>query len=305
MNTEQFSRNLRRLRLEKNLTQEQLAVILGVSVQSVSRWECGNTLPDVMLLPQIARLYGVTVDDLYRENASAYANYALRLTSVYEATGRTEDFLAAEQEFTRMSAHSLTGDDLRSWGVLYHYMMKRSASLALQKLEQSIAHPDISPELRASAAQQKIALMCDLGRGAEEAARYDRALAEDPSDPMLWVLCAAAHYHCENFPRSLEVAQEGIGRFPEEALLYVYAGDACRELKRYEEAFSYWKQAVALDRDMLAPVYSMAFCHEELGRFDAAYDVWTELTKELDRRGFTIERKYPAEMAENCRRQLS
>lgn len=305
MSSEHFSQNLRRLRTEKGLTQEQLGQLLGVSVQSVSRWECGNTLPDVMLLPQIARLYGVTVDDLYRENASAYANYALRLTSVYEATGRTEDFLAAEQEFTRMSAHSLTGDDLRSWGVLYHYMMKRSASLALQKLEQSIAHPHISPELRASAAQQKIALMCDLGRGAEEAARYDRALAENPSDPMLWVLCAAAHYHCENFPRSLEVAQEGIGRFPEEALLYVYAGDACRELKRYEEAFSYWKQAVALDRDMLAPVYSMAFCHEELGRFDVAYDVWTELTKELDRRGFPIERKYPAEMAENCRRQLS
>lgn len=48
MNSELFSQNLRRLRLEKNLTQEQLANILGVSVQSVSRWECGNTLPDVI-----------------------------------------------------------------------------------------------------------------------------------------------------------------------------------------------------------------------------------------------------------------
>ena len=101
MNSEHFSHNLRRLRLAKGLTQEQLAAMLGVSIQSISRWECGNTLPDVMLLPEIARLYGVTVDDLYHEEATAYANYAQRLVSVYEATDRSEDFLAAEQEFLR------------------------------------------------------------------------------------------------------------------------------------------------------------------------------------------------------------
>ena len=72
MNSEHFSRNLRRLRLQKNLTQEQVAAILGLSAQSISRWECSNTLPDVMLLPQIARLYGVTVDDLYRADAMGY-----------------------------------------------------------------------------------------------------------------------------------------------------------------------------------------------------------------------------------------
>lgn len=36
-----FASNLRRLRLSKNLTQEQAAEALGVSAQSVSRWECG------------------------------------------------------------------------------------------------------------------------------------------------------------------------------------------------------------------------------------------------------------------------
>ena len=87
MNNETFSRNLRQLRIEKNLTQEQLANVLGVSAQSVSRWECGNTLPDVLLLPQIARLYGVTVDDLYKEEARAYPSYAQRLLAVYEASG--------------------------------------------------------------------------------------------------------------------------------------------------------------------------------------------------------------------------
>ena len=114
MNSELFSRNLRRLRLQKELTQEQLANRLGVSVQTVSRWECGNTLPDVMLLPVIARIYGVTVDDLYRDDAKGYPNYAQRLLAVYEASGRTEDFLAAEQEFARMP-HRLPAAAAHSW----------------------------------------------------------------------------------------------------------------------------------------------------------------------------------------------
>ena len=161
MNSEIFSMNLRRLRLQKNLTQEQLANLLGVSVQSVSRWECGNTLPDVMLLPVIAKLYGVTVDDLYRADAKGYPSYAQRLLAVYEASGRTEDFLAAEQEFARMSASERTADDLRSWGVLYHYMMKHCALLAQRKLEQAMLHPDVTEQVFSSAAQQKIVLLCD------------------------------------------------------------------------------------------------------------------------------------------------
>jgi len=106
-----FSANLRRLRLSKGYTQEQVAAQLGVSPQSVSRWECSSTLPDVLLLPQIARLYHVTVDDLYREDAKGYPSYAQRLLAVYEASGRTEDFLAAEQEFLRISAGEHTADD--------------------------------------------------------------------------------------------------------------------------------------------------------------------------------------------------
>ena len=63
-----FSKNLRKLRLEKKLTQEQVAEKLGVSAQSVSRWETGATFPDVMMLPEIARMYGVLVDDLFKES---------------------------------------------------------------------------------------------------------------------------------------------------------------------------------------------------------------------------------------------
>lgn len=299
-----FSENLRRLRLEKNFTQEQLAEVLGVSAQSVSRWECGNTLPDVLLLPEIAKIYGVTVDDLYREEVKAYPSYAQRLLAVYEASGRTEDFLAAEQEFSRMQAEAVTADDKRAWGVLYHYMMKHCASEAKRKLEEAEKMADAPQWVRNSAAQQKIALMCDLGQGTAEAARYDRELERNPSEPESWLLAAAAHHMAGNQNRALEVARAGLIRFADHGALYVYAGDICMALKRYEEAFEAWEKALKIDPDFFDAVYSMAFCHEELGQYDKAAAVWETLAGRLRRKGMTLEAEFPEQRVRECRMRM-
>jgi len=56
--------NIRTYRRAMDMTQEQLAEQLGVSFQSVSRWENGTTYPDMELLPSLARIFSVTVDAL-------------------------------------------------------------------------------------------------------------------------------------------------------------------------------------------------------------------------------------------------
>lgn len=302
MNTP-FSHNLRRLRQEKQLTQEQAAEKLGVSPQSVSRWECGNTYPDVMLLPEIARLYGVTVDDLYRENSRGYQNYAQRLLAVYEHSGKSEDFLAAEQEFSRLGP-AATADDLRSWGVLYHYMTKHCAALALQKLTDAMS-AEGSSRVHYSAAQQKIALLCDLGRSEEAEAEYSCLAETAPHEPQSWLLRAAAHYFAGHYDACLTAADTGLERFPDNAALHIYAGDACRSLKRYDEAFHHWRTARELDGAYLDADYSIAFCHEELGRYREAAQVWEGLYQELLRRGLTVEAEFPRTQADTCRRKIS
>ena len=59
-----ISSNIKRLRREADLTQEQLADVLGVSFQSVSKWERNDGMPDITLLPSIARFFNTTVDEL-------------------------------------------------------------------------------------------------------------------------------------------------------------------------------------------------------------------------------------------------
>ena len=56
--------NIKRLRLAKGLTQEQLAELLTISTAAVSKWEAKNTYPDITMLFPLAEIFGVTVDEL-------------------------------------------------------------------------------------------------------------------------------------------------------------------------------------------------------------------------------------------------
>lgn len=60
----QFKDKIKKLRKEKDMTQEQLAEYMGVSPQAVSRWETGATCPDIFALPSLAELFDITVDEL-------------------------------------------------------------------------------------------------------------------------------------------------------------------------------------------------------------------------------------------------
>lgn len=59
-----LAENLRKLRLEKGLTQEQLSEKMGVSCQAVSRWETGTTYPDIEMLPALADLFDISLEKL-------------------------------------------------------------------------------------------------------------------------------------------------------------------------------------------------------------------------------------------------
>lgn len=60
--------NLIFLRNIKGLSQEQVAEVIGISRQSYSKWEQGETYPDIDKCDKLAKFYGVTLDSLVHQN---------------------------------------------------------------------------------------------------------------------------------------------------------------------------------------------------------------------------------------------
>lgn len=61
----ELGKKIRQLRFKAGLTQEMLADRMGLSPQSVSKWENGAAMPDITSLPVLAEIFGVTIDDLF------------------------------------------------------------------------------------------------------------------------------------------------------------------------------------------------------------------------------------------------
>ena len=66
--------NLKKIRKDNNLSQEDLAEKLGVSRQSVSKWESGQAYPEMDKVIQICNLFNLNIDDLLNQNIKEVEN---------------------------------------------------------------------------------------------------------------------------------------------------------------------------------------------------------------------------------------
>ncbi|WP_066714722.1 helix-turn-helix domain-containing protein [Clostridium sp. Marseille-P299] len=88
MNTEKIGAFIAQCRKLKNMTQQQLADELGITNKAVSKWETGQGMPDVSMLPAIAELLDITVDELLKGEkiikTEVYGNIASEKSGSFE-----------------------------------------------------------------------------------------------------------------------------------------------------------------------------------------------------------------------------
>ena len=81
---------IKKLRQQKQLTQEELAEMLKVSVQTISRWENGVNYPDLVFLPEIAAIFHVTTDYLLGVKGEPKMAKLLTTRETFQVTSKAE-----------------------------------------------------------------------------------------------------------------------------------------------------------------------------------------------------------------------
>lgn len=140
-----LSNNIIRLRRQRKLTQETLAEFMGVTKASVSKWETGQSIPDIFLLSQMAAFFDVTIDELVGYEARLSGQ---QIRHYYGELSR--DFASLPFHTVLEKARSLAHryyacyPFLLQLGILYwnHYMLAESEKEGRELLQEAIAWCD-------------------------------------------------------------------------------------------------------------------------------------------------------------------
>jgi len=300
-----LSENLKKFRTQKNLTQEQAAEQLSVNPQTVSRWECGTTLPDVLTLPELARLYGVTVDDFYHKNTAAYDNYAQRLASVYEHTHAPEDFMRCRDEYLRlMKTSELSTADKWNYAIIHHFMVRDCIDTALKWYDKTLADdPTADPHSYYRAYSCRTEMMAEIGRADEAIAGLRRKLTETPDDVRLHAVLIDAYLYAKRNEDALACFNEAAAKF-EDWQLYIRGGEIYENLGRYDEAFEMWKKAGEIGCDFHDELYCMAVCYGHMGEHERSAEIYETIASLLKDEGYDVEAEMALTSAANARAKL-
>lgn len=101
-----FRDNLIHLRTVNNMTQEQLAMLLGVSRQSITKWESEKSYPEMEKLLKLCQIFGCTLDDLVQGDVSA----TVKETLIFNQDNRQPtDLFGYDEHMTRFAWHIALG----------------------------------------------------------------------------------------------------------------------------------------------------------------------------------------------------
>lgn len=301
-----FTENLKKFRLAKGFTQEQVADKLNVNTQTVSRWECGTTLPDVLTLPVLARLYEVMVDDFYKKSTVAYDNYAQRLASVYEKTFDPEDFMRCRVEYLKLIKEGeLSTEDKWLFGWIHMCMMNYCRDVAIEWYDKAVKdNPDDDPQNYIIACQKRIWMYFLLKRGDEIISELTEKAKSNPDNPRDADHLLTALIFDDRYEEAYNYFKDAIKRFPDDWRMYIHGGDICVWLKKYDEALEYYDKAGEIGTYFCDELYCKASLYEELEDFEKSHDVYMEIADTLRGRGYDVEADMAEESAKEVKKKI-
>ena len=134
-----FNEKLQKLRKEKKYSQEELADMLDVTRQSVSKWESGQTYPEMDKLLAICKIFGSTLEEL--------TNDSIKLNEFAgEKKSKVSDIASSVEEFIEKTYHYFTGSTFKDilkcliiMFVVYNYTLYDGVRIVVTSSEKNIS----------------------------------------------------------------------------------------------------------------------------------------------------------------------
>lgn len=298
---------IKKLRLAKGVTQEELAEYIGVSFQAVSKWETGTTMPDIALLPKLAVFFGVRIDDLFSVNHDDEVDRIDHILAHEQLTDQNFTYAKRTLDAILRENENDVGA-LKRYAELYLKKNNRDTLIAGRMLERAMELAPLDVEIyllyRRVRGGDKNAMQSDNDwfiRGCEPYAKkypqnyklyemlieamiemryYDKAefyinMMELDGD----LLCMREIFlgDIEAVKGDVEAAINIWNTIPSNSHKGQYeAGERFNRINEYDKAIECYEnsfRAATPPRDLSA-VYSLAFLYTKLGRNAEAVDAW-------------------------------
>jgi Predicted transcriptional regulators len=307
MNLE-IGKTIRKYRIDKNVTQEELADYLMISYQAVSKWENGVSMPDITLLPKIAVFFGLKIDDLFciaDSDTFDRIDYIL----AHEHTITDENFIYASRFIDeQLKINENDVEALKRYANLYLHRINRYNLAACRCLQKAITASPFDRELIYQLVQTRKA------RQESAASFLEELITKYPSNTVAKEALIKEYIDQKRFDKAREIisdlreiedmAEYSLYEFDMElyaidrdkltsilnniaeksSTVYWSIGERFNKILRdYDSALMYYKKhfEVQTKPRQLQGVYSQAFLYNELGEYQKSIEAWQTIMQVL------------------------
>lgn len=282
---------IKQYRRSVKMTQEELASQLNITPQAISKWENGDTLPDILMLSPLAKLFNTSIDDLLCHCSSApatgYTSSQERLLSKYEHEPSDDAYDKAVQAYERILLHEKpTIKDYWHYAYLHELRAKQDIQTSIQYYTKAIEQSSGSSKEVGQAFAQLIALFDYLGKPEKALSLLDQWLQKMPHAVDPYVQLANNHLKCNHLSEALEWIVKGKAIEPLNSELFLIEGDAYERLGEYAKAIASWDKAYDLNNGVANALFSKATLLEKMNETEKAIKAWETCIDWLIRQGF-------------------
>lgn len=285
---------IKQLRKEMGVTQDQLGKHLNISYQAISKWENGESFPDIALLVSIADYFDITTDELLGGkntiHRSGYKNRREELLTIYECDGNEDDFKRVIAEYKEILLHGTPStQDYMNYGYLYDKYSERSVNKAIEYYKKAIEHGNNQrDEYWFQTHQQLTMLLVRNNRGSEAIQNLLSWLEKEPDNIQPYISVAFAYKEVGDYITAYMYIKQAEQLDTNNVTQLTFAGDICKGLRKYEEAMVYWEKAYRVAPEYCSCLYSKAFLIEEVGTKDEAIAAWQTVIDWHLQKGYDI-----------------